>query len=254
MALLSLPGGVEIHYAWVNPSGADPTIVFLHEALGSIGQWKSFPKQLCTALGCRGLVYEREGYGQSSAFRYERDHHYLHQYAYEELPEVLNGLGIDHPMLYGHSDGGTIALLFGARYPDRPTAIVSEAAHIFVEPETLQGIEPVEALYLNTSFREKLARYHGDKTDAVFYAWYSTWRSEQFREWNIEQDIKTVVAPTLVIQGEKDEYGTANQVDGIMKGIASVKKQRLLIPGCGHHPHLSHTDSVITICRSFFTA
>lgn len=226
--------------------------IFLHEALGSIGQWKSFPQLLCTALGVNGLVYEREGYGQSSPLSHSRAADYLHRYALEELPQLIQTLLPPEKkvLLVGHSDGASIALLYASAYPDRVAGVISMAAHVIVEEVTLAGIEPAVEAY-RAGKLAGLQKYHGDKTDTLFYAWADTWRMPAFRDWNICAALETVAAPVIAIQGANDQYGTDWQLDLIEHHCAgSVQKE--LLSGCGHHPHLEKTQEVIHLIQNWY--
>ncbi len=252
MAFINVSFG-KIHYEWVLPNSFDTTpIIFLHEALGSIGQWKSFPKLLCERLQTNGIVYERQGHGLSTPFDRERTHRYLHDYALQELPELLDALEIKEPVhLVGHSDGGSIALLFAAYFPNRVANVVSMAAHAFVEEITLQGIQGVVPNY--SLIRSKLQRYHPNDVDALFSAWQLTWQSDEFLNWNIEDEIRTITAPTLVLQGDEDEYGTSDQVWRIVKAIGSKAEGRI-IDNCKHIPHLQQEDVSLELIEKFWKA
>lgn len=213
-----------------------PTLIFLHDSLGSIELWRDFPNKLGQATRCNVLVYDRQGYGQSSAFSGdERANDYL-----EHEADVLNSLieqcGLEKVLLFGHSDGGSIALIAAAQYPSPIIGVITEGAHIFVEEITLQGIREAVDAYHTTNLKERLRKYHGDKTEAVFRAWAHTWLSEGFRSWNIEQFLPRITCPVLVIQGEKDEYGSLQQVEGIIRQV-SGETRRLIIPSIGHTPH-----------------
>jgi pimeloyl-ACP methyl ester carboxylesterase len=232
-------------------AAAYPTLVFLHEGLGSIPQWKEFPAQLCAATGLSGLVYERWGFGRSEPLTEQRTTHYLHYEARESLPRVLEACAIDQPpILIGHSDGGTIALLFAAAYPDRTRAIITEAAHVFVEEVTLAGIRKAKRLYQSTDLPRHLARYHGENTDAMFRGWCDTWLRPDFRNWNMEAELPAIICPALIIQGEDDEYGTPAQVEAIAAGV-SGPVQTWLIPHCGHIPHHQAREAVLQKMQTF---
>ncbi len=245
-------GGARLRARWLCPGDApeEPVLVFLHEGLGCIELWRDFPARLCACLGLRGLVYDRVGYGGSDPLKAPRTPRYLHEQAEEVLPQVLAASGIAAPVLFGHSDGGTIALLFAAAFPDRPRALVVEAAHVFVEERSLAGIRSAVAAYRHGDLAARLARYHGDKTDATFWAWAATWLSPPFRDWNIEAELRRISAPTLVIQGEADEYGTQLQVEAICRGVAGPAEAHLL-PQCAHVPHLQAQQQVLRLTRRF---
>lgn len=224
---------------WVSVGGdkRHPVLVFLHDALGSIPQWKELPEQLVQKLGLDALLIERQGHGRSSPLTEQRGIDYLHRQAYEVLPGLLATLQVEQPILIGHSDGGTIALLYGARF--RPMAIVSIAAHIFVEDITVRSIENKLSQRNFGLFMALLSKYHGDKTETLVRAWADTWTSPDFRSFNIKDEIARITAPILVIQSEDDEYGTELQVQGILDQVRSeVKRGRMLDAG-GHMLHIS---------------
>lgn len=229
---------------------SEPVIVFLHEGLGSIAMWRDFPERLCARLRLQGVVYDRRGHGRSEPLDRPRTPDYLHDEARVTLPEVLSGLGIERPILFGHSDGGSIALLYAAAFPEAVAAIVCEAAHVFVEAETLAGIRSAVKAYRTTRLRERLARHHGEKTDRLFEAWATCWLSPAFASWNIEAELPRIICPTLILQGEDDEYGTPAQVAAIMCGVRGPAESTLL-PGCAHIPHLQAQDAVMPLAERF---
>ena len=229
-----------------------PTVVFLHDSLGCITTWRDFPDRLAAALGCHALVYDRRGYGASSAFGPEpRRPGYLEDEA-TVLGRVLDACGIDEAILFGHSDGGSIALVAAARFPERVAAVVTEGAHVFVEERTLAGIREAQETLRATDLRERLWRHHGARTDAVTAAWIDVWLSPQFRDWNIERYLPDVRCPVLVLQGTDDEYGTAEQVRTIAEGVAGPSRA-LLIPGVGHTPHRAAPDEVLRATTAFLS-
>jgi pimeloyl-ACP methyl ester carboxylesterase len=242
-------GGRPVHVeaAWVGPEAPGrPTIVLLHEGLGSIAMWRDFPARLCAALGCRGLVYSRPGYGRSTprpaGVTWRPD--YLHEQALDLLPQLLDRLELRQPcVLFGHSDGGSIALIHAARLPARVAAAVVLAPHIFVEAKALAGIREARTAYLATDeMRRRLARYHDD-VDSAFFGWNDAWLAPEFTAWNIEPLLDDIRCPLLAIQGEEDEYGTMAQIDGIagrVRGAALLKLQ-----DCGHVPHRDRPGEVI---------
>lgn len=227
-----------------------PILVFLHEALGSITQWKSFPLQLCENLNLPGLIIERSGHGLSDPLQANRTERYLHQYAFETEKVLRELVDTKQPLiLIGHSDGGTIVLLLAALSSFNIMGGVTMAAHTFVEEETLAGIQPAvdafEAGKLNGLFR-----IHGEKTKDLFYAWADTWRADFFKNWDIRKEINTINKPFLVIQGEDDQYGTEKQVDSIVD--LNKKAQKMLIQNCGHHPHLEKPMEVLFAIHEWF--
>ena len=236
----------------LQPDGAaaGPTLVFLHEGLGSIALWRDFPTRLCQRLGLPGLAYDRWGHGQSEPLDRPRDLRYLHDEAELFLPELLATMAVECPVLIGHSDGGTIALLYAARFPDRPPAIVTEAAHVFVEDITVAGIRAAGRAYAETDLATRLVRYHGERTDSLFRAWHDRWLSPDFRTWNIEAELATVTCPTLVLQGDADQYGTPAQVEAIARAVSGPAETALL-PGVGHTPHQEAPGQVLGLIETF---
>lgn len=230
---------------------AGPTLVFLHEGLGSINQWRHFPAELCALTGLPGLVYDRWGYGRSEPLSGPRPDDYLEQEANASLPAVLTACGVtDPPILFGHSDGGSIALLFAAAYPERTRAVICEAAHVSVEDVCLTGIGLACAAFEQGPLRDGLRRYHGANTELMFHGWGDTWLRASRRDWNMEAQLRRIACPTLVIQGENDEYGTRAQVDAIVAGL-SGPSEILWLPDCAHVPHYQARDAVLTACAHF---
>lgn len=226
------------------------TLVFLHDSLGCTVLWRDFPQQLAHQTGCAYLVYDRQGYGQSDPFGEQpRQQDYMEKEA-DVLAALLQKLNIEKAVLFGHSDGGTIALLTAAKYPERVIAVATEGAHVFVEEITLAGIRAAVESYQNSNLPEKLAKYHGSKTDSVFWAWAATWLSEMYRNWNIEHFLPQIQCPVLVIQGENDEFGTLAQVEAIVSQV-SGKSQKILIPSIGHSPHKEAPETTITAVAAF---
>jgi len=226
-----------------------PVLVYLHEALGSIPQWKSFPSKLCQSLELAGIVIERRGHGKSDPLNASRTKAYLHDYTFE-LKEILNELlPLNMPfILIGHSDGGTIALLFAKLFPKNLVAIITMAAHTFVEPETIAGIEPTVQAFEKGKLNG-LFNIHGDKTVTLFYAWANTWKSDEFKEWDIRKEIENKQCKALVIQGTTDQFRTIKQVESITTSLK--KATAILIPNCSHHPHLEKETEVIQLITEF---
>jgi pimeloyl-ACP methyl ester carboxylesterase len=230
---------VRIEHEWLAPERhAAPLIVFLHEGLGSVAMWKDFPQRLCDAAVCRGLVYSRPGYGRSTPR--PADEHwasdFMHRQAHELLPALLQALGVDTQRMWllGHSDGGSIALLYAARSARQLAGAVVVAPHIMVEAISLASIEGARQAYLQPGLREGLAKYHDDP-DSAFWGWNRGWLDPAFSSWSIEDEITTITCPLLAVQGVDDEYGTLEQVRGIARRLPQTRL--LEIPGCGHSPH-----------------
>ena len=240
---------VRIELQWVGEG--TPDLVFLHEGLGSRAMWRDFPAKLCAALGMRGLVYSRPGYGKSTPRapeeRWEPD--FMHRQAHEVLPALLDAVAIRAPVwLYGHSDGGSIALLFAARFPERVAGVIAAAPHIMVEELSVESIERTRLAYLETDLRDKLARYHDD-VDSAFWGWNDIWLHPPFREWSIEREIEAIRAPVLALQGSDDEYGTMEQIRGIQRRLPHAKL--LELAACGHSPHRDQPEAVIRAAVDF---
>lgn len=251
--LSSIAGDIDIEYQWISPDNSQgELLVFLHEGLGSVAMWKNWPAQVCAATGCRGLVFSRYGYGQSTprAAGEQRTPDYMHLEAREALPALFRALSLEHerPVIFGHSDGGSIALLYAAMYPQHVKAIAVAAPHIFVEDITLAGIRAARAVYSSTDFPQKLGRYHRDP-DSVFWSWNDTWLAPEFRNWNIESYVSQIRCPILAIQGEGDEYGTLEQIYGIRRLAAQT--ELCVLPACGHSPQRDQPEAVIAALASF---
>jgi len=227
-----------------------PTLVFLHDSLGCIELWRDFPAKLALLTNCNAIVYDRQGYGQSSPFGpKKRTNTYLEQEA-DLLPEILQKCEARKAILFGHSDGGTIALVAAAKFPELVQAIITEGAHVFVEDITLAGIHAAAEAYYSTNLKDRLAKYHGDKTESVFRAWAETWLSDSFRTWNIENYLPRISCPALIIQGEQDEYGTEKQVEAIT-GQSAGNSVAHLIPNVGHTPHKEAAEEVLAVAAVF---
>jgi pimeloyl-ACP methyl ester carboxylesterase len=247
---IELENQITISYVWVEPEvkESDIVLIFLHEALGSIGQWKRFPQLLCNQLGCRGLIYERQGYGNSSALTQKRNNTYLEDYALIEMPFVIKKLlPAEKLILIGHSDGGSIALLYASKFSQNICGIVTMAAHVFVEKETVNGIYPAIEAY-KAGKLAGLQKYHGEKTDELFRAWSETWLSEDYQTWNITSQIKQNV-PSFILQGKQDEYGTEEQLKAIKHQLPQA--ETMLLEGIFHQPHLEQTKAISELIFSW---
>ncbi len=226
------------------------TIVFLHDSLGCTALWRDFPERLARAAGMNAFSYDRLGYGQSPPFASdERSKDYMEKEV-EILTSVLEEHGIENPVLFGHSDGGTIALLAAAKYPNAFQAVITEGAHVFVEEETIDGILRAKEQYATTNLKERLQKYHGANTQPLFDAWTETWLSPMYRDWNIEVKLAGITCPVMVIQGSEDEYGTLAQVDAILGGVSAVSK-KCIVANAGHSPHKQSERWLINECCLF---
>lgn len=227
-----------------------PTLVFLHEGLGCIEIWRDFPETLCKSTGCSGLVYDRKGYGGSETYEGPWPIDYLQKESLTYLPALLKECKIDNAFLIGHSDGGTIALIFAALNGNMVQGVVTEAAHIFIEEITIQGIRKTVKAFETTDLKERFARYHKEDTEKIFYRWADRWLSTEFHHWNIEEYLPEITCPVLVLQGENDAYGTSRQVEGIVSQVSGPVDAKL-IPDCGHTPHFQAKDRVLSEMTRF---
>ncbi len=232
------------------PGDADkPYLVFLHEGLGSISLWRDFPDKVALQTGCRALVYSRFGYGQSSGLTARRLPTFMHDEALSVLPRLLAGLRIARPILIGHSDGASIALIHAAEPAHAIPATVLMAPHVFVEPVSLQSIAKITDTYETTNLRARLMRHHANVDDA-FLGWSRIWLSPKFRTWSLGAEVQRLACPTLLVQGEADEYGTTAQLDAIAEA-APGPVQRLVLAKCGHAPHREQPEAVIEAISGF---
>ena len=267
---------VRIEHVWVAGPAEAPLIVFLHEGLGSVSMWRDWPQRLCAATGCRGLVYSRPGYGRSTPRaadeRWAPD--FMHRQAHEVLPALLAALDVrDPPWLFGHSDGGSIALLHAARHA--VAGLIVAAPHCFVEDLSISSIEAARRAYDEGDLRQRLARHHDDP-DSAFRGWNGIWLDPAFRDWNIESALATITTPVLAVQGTDDEYGTLEQIRCIPRRLPnklqahlpshlsphllihsaspSPQAQLLEIPACGHSPHRDQPQILCDAVASFMAA
>jgi pimeloyl-ACP methyl ester carboxylesterase len=244
--------GYHLEHRWIGPAaGHRPTLVFLHEGLGSVSLWRDFPDALCERTGCSGLVYSRAGHGASDPRPAPRSSCFMHEEA-AVLERVLEQFRVDQPILVGHSDGASIALIAAGRGAVRARALVLEAPHVFVESVTADSISRIATRYRTTDLRERLARHHGGNVDALFEDWTKVWLSPEFRSWNIEEALKSVACPALVIQGEDDEYGTAKQAAAIAAALGG-RCQTLMLPDCRHTPHVDQRATVERAMADFIS-
>jgi pimeloyl-ACP methyl ester carboxylesterase len=218
-----------------------PTLVFLHEGLGSVGLWRDFPERVARATGCRTLVYSRYGYGRSDVLTEPRRPDYMHKEALQVLPEVLRQLEIERPVLVGHSDGGSIALIHAGRHECAGIAVM--APHLLVEEMSAAGIRDTVGVFERSDMAAKLGRYHQDPA-RTFRGWSDIWLSPDFRDWNIEAFLPGIRCPVLAIQGEDDEYATMLHLDRIAAAVPAPV-QLLKLADCRHSPHRDQPEAVI---------
>jgi len=225
-----------------------PPILLLHEGLGSVAMWRHFPEKLAAATGCRVIVWSRAGYGGSEPYPEARTPRYMHREGEEMLPALIAALGIERPLLVGHSDGGSIALIFAGAYPDALAGVAVMAPHEFVEDITLDGIRAARQVWQTTDWPAKLGRYHRD-VQRVFFDWNDTWLSPAFRDWNIEDYLPAIRCPVLALQGLDDEYATMRQIDVIAERVPGAELVKL--PACGHSPQRDQEAAVLAALTAF---
>ena len=223
-----------------------PTLVFLHEGLGSLGLWRDFPQRVSEATGLPAFVYSRAGYGSSDPAPLPRPVRYMHDEA-ALLPEILEAAGVREPILVGHSDGASISIIH-AGSGGKARALVLEAPHVFTEEMGLRSIAKAREAYESGDLRARLSKYHRD-VDAAFWGWNRPWLDPEFRNWNLEEFLPRIDAPLLVLQGEQDEYGTMKQVEAIQRGARNVKS--VLLPNCGHSPHRDQPEATLHAIKGF---
>lgn len=244
-----LINGLRLEYRDI-PAVVDgqPCLLLLHEGLGCVAMWREFPVRLAAATGCRVIVWSRPGYGGSQAYLEPRRLRYMHGEAEASLPALLAALNVERPLLIGHSDGGSIALIFAGMFPEVPLAIAVMAPHEFVEEITLAGIRSARLFWQTSDWPKKLARYHADAA-RVFSDWNDTWLSPPFRDWNIEEYLSRIRCPVLAIQGEDDEYATMQQIDRIAAQVPDT--QCLKLANCGHTPQRDQEAAVLEALVAF---
>jgi pimeloyl-ACP methyl ester carboxylesterase len=234
-------GGHSLEYRRIAAAGSGPTLVFLHEGLGSISQWGNFPARIVDATGMPAMIFARYGHGQSEVLRQPQGVDFMHREALEVLPELLRLLGIERPILIGHSDGASIALIHaGSGHPLQ--GLVAMAPHVFVEDISVEGIVAAKRVFESTDLPQKLARHHRDPVK-TFYGWNDAWLAPEFRSWNIECFLPAIRCPLLAIQGYGDEYGSMAQVDAIARQ-AGGPVEVLKLEDCGHSPQKDQPEVV----------
>ncbi|MGD9945292.1 MAG: alpha/beta fold hydrolase [Burkholderiaceae bacterium] len=245
-------GGHRLEYRLIGRlDPARPALVFLHEGLGCIAMWRGFPARIAQAAGLPALVYSRHGYGKSDPLTEPRSSRFMHDEAAVALPAVLRAFGITQPILIGHSDGASIALIHAGLFPDGTRAAAVMAPHLFVEQLCIDEIARAAQQYLGTDMRARLARYHDD-VDGAFHGWADVWLSPDFPAWTIEAEVAASRCPILAIQGWQDQYGTMRQIDRIAELRPDARLLKL--DDCRHSPHLDRHDEVLAAIVSFVAA
>lgn len=245
--------GDSLEYRWIAARDRNaPSLVFLHEGLGSVSLWRDFPDAVAEATGCGALVYSRRGYGQSSPVPLPRPVRYMHDEGLDILPKVLDAAGLKRVILVGHSDGASISLIHagGADPQGRVRGLILEAPHVFNEEVCVASIREAKTAYETTDLRDRLARYHGANVDVAFWGWNRVWLDPDFWHWNIEEYLPAVTVPVIVIQGEQDEYGTAAQYQAIERQVAGPCEV-VVLPDCRHSPHRDQRDLTLAAMTRF---
>jgi len=239
-------GGHSLEVRWIE--GSDPVLVFLHEGLGSIPQWRDFPAKVVHATGCRALVYDRYGYGKSEVLKEDRvGVDFMHREALDSLPELLAKFKIQNPVLVGHSDGASIALIHAGVHPVRGVVVL--APHVFVEESGLKSIRNISEAFETSGLAERLGKYHRDARK-TFHLWADAWLDPAFRQWNIEEYLPRIKCPVLAIQGKDDEYGSMTQLKSIKASVGGPCELLKLAP-CGHSPHRDRPKEVVKAVDDF---
>jgi pimeloyl-ACP methyl ester carboxylesterase len=239
----------ELEYRLIPGDPNLPYLVFLHEGLGSVSLWRDFPDKVTRQTGARALIYSRQGYGQSGPLTAPRTPQFMHEEALVVLPTLLKRFGIETPILIGHSDGASIALIHAAIHPTTTRATVLMAPHVFVEAITRESIARIAETYETTDLRQRLQRHHAHVDDA-FHGWSRIWLDPRFQSWSLGAEVQRLAVPTLIIQGEDDAYGTLAQLDAISE-VAPGPVQRLVLSACGHVPFRDQELAVLDAITGF---
>ena len=225
-----------IHYVHHEINPERPTLIFLHDSLGCTQLWRDFPKEVAEKTNCNLFIYDRKGYGKSSPFTINhRELTYMHDEA-DFLNDLVQYFNFKDIILFGHSDGGSIALLYASKYHQNLKGIIVVGSHIIVEEISLQGIRDAKIAYAETNLKQRLEKYHGENTQQVFEMWTQTWLRPDFIDFDIREELKNIECPTLVIQGIDDEFGSLEQVDGIINNVKG-RKESFIVPDAKHTPY-----------------
>ena len=243
--------GADLEYRMIGPlPDQAPTIVMLHEGLGSVALWGDFPDRLQAATGAGVFVYSRAGYGASSLVKLPRPLDYMHVEALEVLPKLLGAIGFRRGLLVGHSDGASIAAIYvGGVQDHRVRAIALIAPHFIVEDISVSSIAEIKQTYETTNLKDKLARWHSD-VDNAFYGWNGAWLDPKFRDWDISEYLAYIRVPVAIIQGADDHYGTVRQVE-IAEAECYCPVDVTILEGAGHSPHREAPEAALRALSEF---
>jgi pimeloyl-ACP methyl ester carboxylesterase len=244
--------GVRLETRWISGSSPNaPTLVFLHEALGSISLWRDFPQRLAAATGCGALVYSRQGYGRSDPITLPRSGDYHRDEGLRVLPKIIELAGIETFVLIGHSDGASIAIVYsGAVTDDGMLGTILEAPHVFVEDKNVDAIRRIYERWETGRLRQRLKRHHGENVDRAFFGWAEAWLDPEFRTFNLEPFLPRITRPVMIIQGKEDEYGTAQHCRTMVEQVPGPCEV-VLLPDCRHSPHLDQRDRTLQAMARF---
>jgi pimeloyl-ACP methyl ester carboxylesterase len=227
------------------------TLVFLHEGLGCVDMWHDFPSRLASATGCGALVYSRLGHGRSDPCTLPRSLRFMHEEGLQVLPHLLEAAHIKKCILIGHSDGGSIGIIFAGGTPAKPLkGLITMAAHVFCEAISIRSIREAREQYVNSDLRKKLEKYHGPNTDCAFWGWNDVWLHPDFKHWNLEEYLPGIQVPTLAIQGAYDQYGSPAQIEAIANQ-SGAETESLILPNCAHAPHIDRRDTTLQAMTRF---
>jgi pimeloyl-ACP methyl ester carboxylesterase len=244
-------GASDLEYRMIGPAPQDaPTIVMLHEGLGSAGLWGDFPEKLQAVTGAGVFVYSRAGYGASTPVKLPRPLDYMHIEALDVLPKLLDGIGFRRGLLLGHSDGASIAAIYAGGTADhRVRGVAMIAPHFIVEDISVASIAEIKTAYETTGLKAKLARWHHD-VDNAFYGWNGAWLDPKFRNWDISEYLAYIRVPVAILQGADDQYGTIRQIE-VAREECYCPVDVTIIAGAGHSPHREAPEATLDAISQF---
>ena len=242
--------GLRLEYRHIAGDPGRPTIVLLHEGLGCVALWRDFPERVAAATGNPVFAYSRAGYGGSAPISLPRPLDYMSREAADMLPHVISAAGITRYILFGHSDGASIALVHSGMAPAGLESTIVMAPHVFTEACSVASIRAADEAYRNEDLRRRLAKYHGSNVDCAFRGWCDSWLAPDFLDWSIEPSLTGIAVPLLQLQGRDDEYGTIEQLRRIERGVTGPVTT-LLLDSCGHAPQFDRTAETLAAVADF---